>query len=100
VNNQVEDSQGNVYEVSKPGFIKVVDHLAKRPDDLRPEFVDSTDYGYPPGVPFYERDEEAKKLAAELLKDEKEILSQEIQPFGSDLKIAPNPDATFDEYDY
>lgn len=92
--NKVEDAAGNVYEVSKPGFIEIVDHKDKRADDRNPEFVDSSDYGYPQ-QPFSGRDYEAMRLSKELEKQEAEILESNSVPFGSGVVIPGNPDATF-----
>ncbi len=95
IQNEVQDSAGNVYTVSKPGFIRVVDHKVKRPDDRDPNFVNSTDYGYP--EPFVGRDDFAKQVAANMLVDEAEILKNNVQPFGAQVIIPGNPDATFNE---
>jgi len=92
--NQVEDSYGNTYETSLPGFINVTDHKDKRPDDTKPEFVDSTDYGYPEPS-FIGRDYDAKKLLEDLMMQEAEIMKTNKTPFGSDVVIPDNPDATF-----
>jgi hypothetical protein len=92
--NQVEDSYGNIYETSLPGFINVTDHKDKRPDDTKPEFVDSTDYGYPEPS-FIGRDYDAKKLLKDLMIQEAEIMETNKTPFGSDVVIPDNPDATF-----
>jgi len=96
--NQVEDSYGNVYETSLPGFINVTDHKDKRPDDTKPEFVDSTDYGYPEPS-FIGRDYDAKKLLKDLMIQEAEIMETNKTPFGSDVVIPDNPDATFSTED-
>jgi len=93
ITNSVEDSFGNVYEVSRPGFIKVMDHKIKRPDDTKPDYVDSTDYGYP--EPFFGRDYEAKKLEREMKKDEIQIIQDGIRPFGPEIVLPDDPDATF-----
>lgn len=92
--NKVEDSQGNVYEISKPGFIEIKDHKIKTPEDPRPDFVDSRDYGFP-DPPFESRDVQAQKLAKQLLEDEAQILDNNKQSFGSSLIIFDDPDATF-----
>jgi hypothetical protein len=92
--NQVEDSAGNIYEVSKPGFIKVTNHKDKRPDDTRPDFVDSIDYGYP-NPPFLARDYRAIRLGKDLMYQEMEILQANKGQFGSAIVIPNNPDSTF-----
>jgi hypothetical protein len=94
--NQVEDSAGNIYEVSKPGFIKVIDHKDKRPDDTRPDFVDSSDYGYP-NPPFLARDYQAMRLGKDLMYHEMEILQANKGQFGSAIVIPNNPDSTFNK---
>jgi hypothetical protein len=93
--NQVEDSFGNVYEASLPGFIQVIDHKNKRPDDNNPNFVDSTDYGYPEPS-FVSRDYDVRKLEDDLMVQEKEILENNRIQFGVEVVIPDNPDATFD----
>jgi hypothetical protein len=92
--NQVEDSAGNVFESSKPGFIKVINHKDKRPDDKRPDFVDSSDYGYP-NPPFIARDYKAMRLGKDLMYQEMEILKANKGQFGSAIVIPNNPDSTF-----
>jgi len=94
ITNEVEDSEGNVYEVSKPGFIKVINHKDKRPDDRHPNSVDSTDFGYPE-PPDISRDYEVKKLQREMEQQELELFKAEQPPFGSSLAIPDDPDATF-----
>jgi PKD repeat protein len=93
--NMVEDSWGNVYEISKPGFIEIVDHKVKRPDDRRPDFVDSNDYGYPQ-LPFSTRGYEFMRLSKDLAEQEAEILIANTTQFGSAVVIPGNPDSTFD----
>jgi hypothetical protein len=94
--NQVEDSAGNVFETSKPGFIKVINHKDKRPDDRRPDFVDSSDYGYPSPT-FIARDYKAMRLGKDLMYQEMEILQANKGQFGSAIVIPNNPDATFNK---
>ena len=94
--NQVEDSEGNVYEVSKAGFIKVINHKDKRPDDKRPDFVDSSDYGYP-NPPFIARDYKAMRLGRDLMNQEIEIMRTNKGQFGSAIVIPDNPDSTFNK---
>jgi hypothetical protein len=92
--NKVEDSWGNVYETSKPGFIEIVDHKIKRPDDKRPDFVDSNDYGYPQ-LPFSARDHDFMRLSKDLINQEAQILASNKTQFGSAVVIPGNPDSTF-----
>lgn len=92
--NEVEDSQGNVYQISKPGFIYVIDHKVKRPDDKNPDFVDSNDYGYP-GDLFTSRDEQAIKLSKDLAIEQEQIMKDSLGKFGSGIVIPDNPDSTF-----
>ena len=93
--NSVEDSEGNVYFVTKPGYIEIVDHKAKRPDDRNPDVVDSFDYGEP--EPFAGRDYDAAKLAKSLARQQSEIFDEnnKNQSFGRGIIIDNNPDATF-----
>lgn len=92
--NKVEDSWGNVYEISKPGFIEIVDHKVKQPDDRNPDFVDSNDYGYPQ-LPFSARDFEVMQLSKDLAAQELRILEENSTQFGSAVVIPGNPDQTF-----
>jgi hypothetical protein len=91
--NRVEDSFGNVYVTTRPGYIEVIDHKSKRPDDKNPNEVDSFDYGQP--EPFYGRDYQAQKLTRDLIIEQDRIFRSGIQPFGSQVNIPDNPDATF-----
>jgi hypothetical protein len=93
IQNSVEDCAGNVYEISKPAFIKVVDQTTPRPDDPNPEFVNSYDYGFV--QPFIGQGSEYDKLGKDLSEQQKEIMLQNMVPFGSALIIPNNPDATF-----
>ena len=93
IQNSVEDCAGNVYEISKPAFIKVVDQTIPRPDDPNPEFVNSYDYGFV--QPFIGQGSEYDKLGKDLSEQQKEIMLQNLVPFGSALIILDNPDATF-----
>jgi len=94
--NQVEDSFGNVYAVTKPGFIEVVNHKVKKPEDKNPDYVDSFDYGQP--EPFAGRDTQALKLSKDLAEEQRRIMEQAPQPpIGTGLVIPNNPDATFRE---
>jgi hypothetical protein len=91
--NSVEDSEGNVYTTSKPGYIQVIDHKVKKDYDPNPDYVDSFDYGQP--IPFPGRDYEAHKLAKDLEKAQAQFYNSEQVPFGSEFSIIHNPDATF-----
>jgi len=93
--NKVEDAAGNIYEISKPGFIHIVDHKAeKKADDQKPDFVDSNDYGYPQ-VPFSTRNYQVGRLNKDLIAQETRILEENSTQFGSGVVIPGNPDATF-----
>jgi len=93
ISNSVEDAAGNVYVQSNPGYIEVVNHKQKNPDDRNPDFVDSFDYGQPEAFPG--RDYQARKLAKDLAADQASILNDEIVPFGVGFTVYHNPDATF-----
>lgn len=91
--NSVEDAAGNVYIQTNPGYIEVMDHKQKNPDDKRQDFVDSFDYGEPDVFPG--RDYQAAKLAKDLAEEEASILSDNIIQFGAGFTVYNNPDATF-----
>jgi PKD repeat protein len=91
--NSVEDSFGNVYATTRPGYIEVIDHKVKRPDDRNPDAVDSFDYGQP--EPFYGRDYQAQKLDKDLMIEQQRIFKSGVPPFGTQVIIPGNPDATF-----
>lgn len=93
IQNSVEDCAGNVYEISKPAFVKVVDQTIPRPDDPNPLFVNSYDYGFI--QPFIGFGSEYDKLGKDLTEQQKQIMLQNMVPFGSALIIPDNPDATF-----
>jgi hypothetical protein len=93
--NQVEDAYGNVYEISKSGFIEVIDHKDKKADDPNPFVVNSSDYGYP--IPPKNEYQEIDALSKELLKDQLEYIRQNSPDFSSGLFINDDPDATFNE---
>lgn len=93
--NYVEDSFGNVYETSKPGFITVVNHTEKRADDPQPLVVNSTDYGYP--VPPKNRNDYFYSLETEMIKDQIQIMKDNYKPFYSDLIINDSSDSTFNQ---
>lgn len=94
--NSVEDSAGNVYEISKPAFIKVVNQSIPVADDPNPEYVNSADYGYIPTK--IDRNSKSFQLAEEMTKEQFEILFNNRIQFGSGIFIPDNPDATFNQY--
>jgi len=91
--NSVEDSEGNVYTASKPGYIHVINHKVKKDHDPNPDYVDSYDYGQP--IPLPGRDYAAHKLAKDLEKAQDQFYNNEQVPFGSEFSVFHNPDATF-----
>ena len=93
--NYVEDSFGNVYETSKPGFITVINHTEKRADDPQPLVVNSTDYGYP--LPPKNRNDYFYSLEKEMVKDQIQIMKDNYVPFYSDLVNKGSSDATFNQ---
>jgi photosystem II stability/assembly factor-like uncharacterized protein len=93
--NEVEDAYGNVYEISKSGFITVIDHTIKRPNDENPLVVNSADYGYP--IPPKTKQEKINSLEKAMLQDQLEKMKQNAVPFASTLIIKDNPDATFNQ---
>ena len=93
--NQVEDAYGNVYEISKSGFITVVDHKIKKANDENPLVVNSSDYGYP--IPPKTKQEKISSLEKEMLQDQALKLKENSAPFTSPLIIKDNPDATFNQ---
>ncbi len=95
--NSVEDAAGNVYVQTNPGYIEVINHKQKNPDDRRPDFVNSFDYGEPEVFPG--RDYQVLKLAKDMEEEQASILRGEIVPFGSGFTVYNNPDATFRQED-
>ena len=93
IQNTVEDAAGNVYEIAKPAFIKVVNQSIPRADDPNPFLVNSADYGYVPAGRGFEN--EAEKLDKDMLEQQIQIRLQNIPPFGSGLILKDDPDATF-----
>jgi hypothetical protein len=93
--NQVEDAYGNVYEISKKGFITVVDHKIKKANDENPLVVNSSDYGYP--IPPKTKQGRIDSLEKEMLQDQALKLKENSAPFTSPLIIKDNPDATFNQ---
>jgi hypothetical protein len=97
IQNIIEDCEGNVYEISKPAFIKVVDQTIPAADDPNPEFVNSADYGYRKQT-NYNNTQEYEDLSKDLSEEQKRIMLKNLVPFGSSLIIKDNPDATFDQF--
>ena len=93
IQNSVEDSAGNVYLITKPAFIKVVNQSVATASDPNPEFVNSVDYGYPPVMPL-EKDS-AYRLSKSLLDQQAQILKDSREPFGSGLVLPDDPNSTF-----
>ena len=93
IQNTVEDAAGNVYEIAKPAFIKVVNQSIPRADDPNPFLVNSADYGYVPAGRGFEN--EAEKLDKDMLEQQIQIRLENIPPFGSGLILKDDPDATF-----
>jgi hypothetical protein len=93
IENKVEDSLGNVYQISKPAFIKVFNQSVPSESDPNPEFVNSVDYGYPPVMPGDKIN--SVQLSKDLLDQQAVILGGMRQPFGSGLVLKNDPDATF-----
>jgi len=91
--NSVEDSSGNVYEISKPAYVQVVNHRDKRMDDPDPFVVNSYDYGYIQVRP--DRQSKSNDLGKDMEKQKEIILKDMSTPFGSQIVISNNPDATF-----
>jgi len=93
--NSVEDSAGNVYEVSKPAFVKVVNQSIPLANDPNPEYVNSADYGYIPAN--LDRNSKALELGRDMNLDQLEIMLNQRVKFGSGIVIPNNPDATFNQ---
>jgi hypothetical protein len=91
--NSVEDAAGNVYVQTNPGYIEVINHKQKNPNDKRPDFVNSFDYGQPEVFPG--RDYQVHKLAKDMEQEQASILKGEAVPFGAGFTVYHNPDATF-----
>jgi PKD repeat protein len=91
--NSVEDAAGNVYVQTNPGYIEVINHKQKNPDDRRPDFVNSFDYGEPEVFPG--RDYQVHKLSKDLAEEQAAILRDGVIPFGAGFTVYNNPDATF-----
>jgi hypothetical protein len=93
--NSVEDSVGNVYEVSKPAFIKVVNQSIPVASDPNPEYVNSADYGYIPAN--LDRNSKALELGRDMNLEQLQIMLDSRIKFGSGIVIPNNPDATFNQ---
>jgi PKD repeat protein len=93
--NSVEDAYGNVYEISKNAFITVIDHTIKKPNDINPFLVDSTDYGYP--LPPAGDKSDIKSLGDEIERDKIEFMKNKQAKFSSPLIIKDSSDATFNQ---
>jgi len=97
ISNSVEDAEGNVYAVSKPAFVKVMNQSIPSENDPNPEFVNSADYGYiSPGT---DRNSKFFDLDKDLETQQIEILASNVRPFSSGLVLPDNPDATFNPLD-
>jgi hypothetical protein len=93
IQNSVEDSAGNVYLITKPAFIKVVNQSVATASDPNPEFVNSVDYGYPPVMPLEEN--ASYRLSKSLLDQQAQILRDSRPQFGSGLVLPDDPNSTF-----
>lgn len=91
--NSVEDENGNVYEISKTAYIQVVNHKNKKADDPEPFAVNSYDYDYIQIRP--DMQSKATELGRDMEKQAEQILKNMAVPFGSQIFIKDNPDATF-----
>jgi hypothetical protein len=91
--NSVEDSFGNVYEITKPAFIKVVNQSIPAANDPNPLLVNSADYGYAPAGRGFEN--EAEKLEKDMLEQQILIRAQNTQPFASGLVLNNDSNSTF-----
>lgn len=95
IQNSVEDAEGNIYEVSKPAFIKVMNQFIPEANDSNPEFVNSADYGYI--LPKPDRNSQFFELDKDIETQQIEILAKNVRPFSSGLVLPDNPDATFNQ---
>jgi len=93
IQNTVEDSNGNIYTVSKKAFVKVMDQTVPEASDPNPGLVNSVDYGYPPVSPAeYNK---IDQLSKSLLEQQERIIQDSRPQFGSGLILKDDPDATF-----
>jgi len=94
IQNTVEDSNGNVYSVSKKAFVKVMNQTIPSASDPNPELVNSVDYGYPPLSP--DSDNELYQMGKHLLDQQRKILEENRIQFGSGLILKNDPNSTFE----
>lgn len=92
--NSVEDSAGNVYEETKPAFIKVVDQSVASAGDPNPEYVNSADFGYI--ETSNNTNSNIFDIQKDLLSQQKAILKENKIAFGSGLTVDGNGDGTFE----
>lgn len=83
IQNVVQDANGNIYQISKKAFIRVVNQSIPTQSDPNPEFVNSVDYGYPPVSPLGRN--EFFKVSKDLEDQQIQILKDNRQTFGSGL---------------
>jgi PKD repeat protein len=95
IQNTVEDSAGNIYEISKPAFITVVNQSIPKANDPNPLLVNSADYGFTP--PNKDFQSEAADLDRSILEQQIFIRSQNVPDFGSGLNIKSDENSTFRE---
>ena len=93
--NSVEDAFGNVFEVTKPAFITVVNHRDKNPNDENPFVVNSSDYGWP--LPPTTTEDEIQLLKKNMAQDQLQNINNNKLPFYSNLVIKDSTDATFNQ---
>ena len=93
IQNTVEDSNGNVYSISKKAIVKVINQSIPSSSDPNPEFVNSVDYGYPPVSPA--SSSQIYQLSKDLLEQQAKIVRNSRPPFGSGLILNDDPDAIF-----
>jgi len=93
--NSVEDAFGNVFEVTKPAFITVVNHRDKNPNDENPFVVNSSDYEWP--LPPTTTEDEIQLLKKNMAQDQLQNINNNKLPFYSNLVIRDSTDATFNQ---
>jgi len=93
IQNTVEDSNGNVYSISKKAFVKVINQSIPTASDPNPEFVNSVDYGYPPVSPA--STSQIYELSKDLLEQQVKIVQDSRNQFGSGLILKDDPNSTF-----
>ncbi len=93
IQNSVEDSAGNVYEISKPAFIAVVNQSIPQANDPNPLFVNSADYGFIPQSRDFQS--QAADLDRSIFQEQLAIRSQNVPDFGSGLNIKDDENSTF-----